>query len=328
MKERKILFISGGKDTASTRYRSLQYFEYLEKSGFKPFHIVIQSDMLSHLRILKLAKRADFVVLIRKTLAFPFLEILRSCSKYLLFDFDDAIFTRADVTYSKTRKKRFVTTVKKCDFVWAGNPYLAKIAREHNQSVIVLPTSINPKKYLLKVEQPSEHVDIAWIGSSHTKKYLEMFLPIAKTLTRQFPTLRLKIIADFDLQYEGLCIKCTQWTEKNEAEDLASAHIGIAPLPDNAWTRGKCGLKILQYMAAGLPVVASAVGVQKRIVEHGETGYLANSPEEWEQLMKNLLKTTELMKMMGEKGRRKVCKSYSVSSVYREMLTSLERLLG
>lgn len=326
MKKKQILFISRGQALASTRYRAFQYFDALKKSGFEPVHETIENGLLSHLRILKLAKHADLVVSIRKTFPYPFSKLLHYFSKNLLFDFDDAIFVRSDGSYSRTRYNRFVGTVKKCTSVWAGNSYLAGIAKKHNKMVTIVPTSVRVEKYFLPIKKSSNHIDIVWIGSQHTRKYLEMFLPTASKLSRAFPKLRLKIIADFDLQYEGVCIKCEPWSEKSEGEKLVSAHIGIAPLPDNAWTRGKCGLKILQYMAAGLPVIASPAGVQKQIVEHGVTGYIPQNGQEWEYFLKILLTTKNLRKAMGKKGREKVCENYSTSRVFSGILRNLENL--
>ena len=119
-----------------------------------------------------------------------------------------------------------------------------------------------------------------------------------------YSSLRLKIMADFDLPDHQLRIETTQWNEKGEVQVLASAHIGIAPMQDNSWTRGKCGLKVLQYMAAGLPVVSSSVGVNRNIVDHATTGFRAERQDGWFTVVEKLIPNPALRQLMGETGRR------------------------
>ena len=122
----------------------------------------------------------------------------------------------------------------------------------------------------------------------------------------------MKLICDRFLEFENLSVIRCPWSEKTEAEDLESADIGISWVPDDPWSRGKCGLKVLQYMAAGLPVVANPVGVQAEMVRHGETGFLCGSPDEWSAAIGRLSHDPLLRKRMGKAGRKRVESGFSV----------------
>ena len=141
---------------------------------------------------------------------------------------------------------------------------------------------------------------MVWIGSSSTKKYLLQLIPALESLNSKVVDLRLKIIADFTVSTSKLQVIPVAWSPDTEARELASSHIGIAPIPDDAWTRGKCGLKVLQYMAAGLPVVASPCGVQTEMVQHGVSGLWAGSSDEWHGA---LLSLAERFSSQGKNGR-------------------------
>lgn len=324
--ERKnILFVSKGKYSASTRYRALAYFHALQSSGWRPLHLTVRGT-LSRLKLLGIANQAEIVVILRKTFSLPFLRLLRLCSKNLIFDLDDAIFCRSDGKVSKSRQLRFERVARICEQVWAGNLYLADMAGRYNESVKIMPTSLDYRKYLLEVEKNSDYFDLVWIGSRSTQKYLKEWLPVLESLSEIIPNLRLKIIADFDLSSERLKTTAVPWSEKGEAEELSSAHIGIAPMSDNPWSKGKCGLKVLQYMAASLPVVSSPVGVNREIIKHGVTGYLAESSEEWRVAIEKLAHDSALRQAMGEAGQMRVIKQYSSDVTYCKMSKALYML--
>jgi glycosyltransferase involved in cell wall biosynthesis len=152
-----------------------------------------------------------------------------------------------------------------------------------------------------------------WIGSSSTLQGLQAIKPILEDLGRQFPRLQLKLICDRFFELEHLAVLPCRWSEARETEELAAADIGISWIPDDAWSRGKCGLKILQYMAAGLPVIANPVGVQNEMVRHGETGFLAATSAEWNAAVARLVHDPELRRQMGVAGRQRVERHYSVT---------------
>ncbi len=326
MNKKNILFISKGEHAASTRYRAMIYFDALRKNGWRPIHLTIHGT-LSRFKLLHKANQADVIVILRKTFSIPYLHLLSLCSKHIVFDLDDAIFCNSNGAISRTRIKRFAQVVRRCQQIWAGNEYLAEAARRYNPATTVLPISLDPKKYAIKATKPNDNLDLVWIGSSATRRYLETSLPMLEQLADIFPHLRLKIVADFDLPSGRLHTVAVPWSEETESKALSSAHIGIAPMPDNPWTRGKCGLKILQYMAAGLPVVSSSVGENEEIVKHGVTGFLAESPEEWQRAIAKIAQNPTLRQVMGRAGRKRVTDYYSISVTYQKMVKALDMLL-
>ena len=324
MTPRTILFISKGENSASTRYRAFNYFPYLREAGWSPQHITAAQGPLSRLNILRQARRADVVVIVRKTLSPLFLRLLRKASRRLVFDFDDAIFVRSNGEPSRRREQGFRRTLAACDAVWAGNRYLAGAAARLNNHVSLLPTSIRPEKYQLEVEKPRDCLDLVWIGSSSTQKYLVQALPALEILAQRHPQLRLKIIADFDLETRHLVTLPVAWSEETEARELAASHIGIAPMPDNPWTRGKCALKVLQYMAAGLPVVASPAGVNADVVTDAENGYLSVTEDDWVNHLDALIGDETRRREFGARGRQRVLADYSEHGTANRMLADLE----
>ena len=324
MTPRTILFISKGENSASTRYRAFNYFPYLREAGWSPQHITAAQGPLSRLNILRQARRADVVVIVRKTLSPLFLRLLRKASRRLVFDFDDAIFVRSNGEPSRRREQGFRRTLAACDAVWAGNRYLAGAAARLNNHVSLLPTSIRPEKYQLEVEKPRDCLDLVWIGSSSTQKYLVQALPALEILAQRHPQLRLKIIADFDLETRHLVTLPVAWSEETEARELAASHIGIAPMPDNPWTRGKCALKVLQYMAAGLPVVASPAGVNADVVTDAENGYLSVTEDDWVNHLDDLIGDETRRREFGARGRQRVLADYSEHGTANRMLADLE----
>jgi glycosyltransferase involved in cell wall biosynthesis len=173
---------------------------------------------------------------------------------------------------------------------------------------------VDPDDYpLARHERKGAGVQLVWVGSSSTLQGLESIRPLLEGLGRRVTGLRLKMICDRFLHLEHLQVNPVQWTESGERRELASADIGISWMPDDDWSRGKCGLKVLQYMAAGLPVVANRVGVHAELVRHGVTGFLADSADEWHEAVARLAGDPELRRRMGAAGRRRLKADYSVT---------------
>ena len=198
------------------------------------------------------------------------------------------------------------------DHVVAGNEYLAAMFRERGRGVTVLPTCVDPAHYRAKRHEPSGVVGLVWIGSRSTLPYLRERLPAIEQAALRLPGLRLITIADQSVAGAKLPVEHIAWSAKDEAESLIRGDIGIAPTPDDRWTRGKCGFKIIQYMAAGLPVVASPVGANAEIVRP-ETGILATTQQEWTDAIVKLASDVNLRRVMGRAGRERVENNYSVT---------------
>ena len=327
MSQPKILFISKRASAPSTRYRALQYGDLFEDSGWIFTHITDNRSLKTRIQILKEAKRANVVVLVRKTYSYPFLKLLRLACDYLVYDFDDAVFQKDQGQGSRQREKNFNRVVSYADQVWAGNSYLANMARQITEKVLIIPTSLDVEKYNQPANKPDDYLDLVWIGSSSTKKHLVTALPALEKAKVHIPNLRLKIIADFSLHSDILTIVPVQWSEESEARELVSAHIGIAPLPDNLYTQGKCALKVIQYMAAGLPVISSPTGVNKEIIEDGVNGFLVRSDNDWVTALEKLAKNQNLRYRLGERGRTISSENFSLEATFKKMIDSLNKCL-
>lgn len=328
MATRSILFLSKGETKSSTRYRAFDYFPHFKEAGWDPSHVTVPKGIGGHLGLLRPIADADVVVVLRKTFTAPFRALLRRRARRLIFDFDDAIFLDDGGESSALRLRRFTSMLRTCDVIWAGNAYLARMCRSHNPQVLVAPTSIDPAKYDVESVKPADHLDLVWIGSSSTRKYLESIMPMLEEAASRVNNLRLKIIADFDLPSDRLTTLPLRWSAQGEAREIASSHIGIAPMPDDPWTRGKCGLKVLQYMAARLPVLVSASGVHHDIVCAAETGFLAQTPDQWIKAIEKMGADAVLRDAMGRAGRTRIIDRYSLDATFAKLLASLERLVA
>lgn len=327
MTQPKILFISKRSSAASSRYRALHYAGLFADAGWLFQHIADDRSFSSRQKILQEARSAQVVVIVRRTYSFLFTRLLRAAAKHLIFDFDDAVFQKDDGQRSASREKKFARVVSLCDQVWAGNNFLAEKAGMYCPRVFVLPTSLDAEKYNIIAEKPQDVFDLVWIGSSATKKHLLSALPAFEEAARLIPSLRLKIIADFTLQTDVIQIVPIPWSEESEAQELAVSHIGIAPLPDNLYTKGKCALKVIQYMAASLPVISSPTGVNEEIIQPGSNGFLCKNKQEWVEAICRLHKEKELCLKMGQRGRQVCYENFTLQSTFQRMMDTLENVV-
>jgi glycosyltransferase involved in cell wall biosynthesis len=248
------------------------------------------------------------------------LRILRRQVKRLIFDFDDAVFLRdsfsAKGLHHQGRQRRFAATVRACDAVVAGNAFLQDEASRWtpNERIHQVPTCVDPGRYpLWQSDRAGPGVQLVWVGSSSTLQGLELAASILEKIGQEAPGLVLKLICDRFVELQHLQVLPCPWAEETEATEIASADVGISWVPDDLWSRGKCGLKVLQYMAAGLPVVANPVGVHAELIIHGETGFLAATPTDWGEAVARLIQDPHLRRRMGLAGRARLEKHYSVS---------------
>lgn len=322
---KKILYLSKGIDASSTRYRALQYFPLYRAVGFNPIHLTISGGIFPFLKALLHASQADIVILLRKTFPAPFFWLLRIVSKKLIYELDDAIFCNTDGSDSETRMSRFINTIRQCDHVFAGNQYLADTVALHQPNTSIIPTSLNIGKYKQPTKHHADDFVLVWIGSRSTRKYIAGILPAIETAAKSIPNLRLKVIADFKLQSDYLAISNIPWAETSEAEEVNNADVGLAPLPPDNWTKGKCALKVLQYFAAGLPVISSPTSANSYVVEDLKSGYVAETESSWVQAIINAHHQKNLLSMMGANGQKRVCAEFDINVVFKQMLAVLEK---
>jgi glycosyltransferase involved in cell wall biosynthesis len=329
----RLIALVDSPDHVCCRYRVAAFRPHLEALGHSLEMRAWPRHWWEWASISRLARGVDAVVVQRKLPAPWQRSLLRYSSKRLIFDFDDAIFGRDSYAVqgldSIRRLRRFARICRAADAVLAGNAYLrdAAVCWTHVERIHVVPTCIEPGRYpLARHARDGGNVEMAWLGSSSTLRGLEAIRSLLERLGERIPGLRLKLVCDRFFQLERLPVVAVRWTEPSEAAELASADIGISWMPDDAWSRGKCGLKVLQYMAAGLPIVANPVGVHCDLVRHGENGYLAETAEQWLGAVGRLAGDPNLRARMGGAGRRRVESEYSVAQgaeIWGRVLDSL-----
>lgn len=320
-------------DNVSGRYRTAAYQPYLEGAGHTLALQPVPRDWRAWWRLANTLRRADVVILQRHLLPRAQVAWLRALSSRLVFDFDDAVFLndshdrRGLAAPHKLRS--FAATVRAADCVVAGNGYLARQAARWlgRQRIAVIPTGIEPRCYpLAPHERSGLDAELVWIGSASTLRGLERARPLFETLGSQRPGTRLKLVCDRGLELRNWSVSVCPWTPADEAQALAAADIGISWLPADDWSRGKCGLKVLQYMAAGLPVVANPVGVQAELIHHGVSGYLARTAAEWTAAIQRLADDPTLRRRLGQAGRQQVLSGgFTVEGGARQWLELLHR---
>jgi glycosyltransferase involved in cell wall biosynthesis len=296
------LFLGKGPDEASTRYRINPLADYLIQSGHQVTFRSSEMSLPAKLQMIHQSSQFDVVLIQRKLFPVWFVNWLAKRAGRLVFDFDDAIFVRSSGESSPARDKKFAATCRAADLVLAGNDYLAAEARQYSDQVLVAPTAVDVQRYESD-QQKGTATTLVWIGSSSTRRYLDMLTPVLDALAQRLPNLKLKVIADFELHLESLTVENIPWSAETEAAELSSSDIGIAPMVNNAWTRGKCALKVIQYMAAGLPVVSDRCGANQTVIAEGQTGFLVDNEADWIEAIVELTENPERAQQMGGLGR-------------------------
>ena len=239
----------------------------------------------------------------------------------VVFDFDDAIWLM-DVS-DGNRKLSWLKDPGKTDrilghmhHVIAGNEFLAEYASQHNKNVEVIPTVIDTEKYRSAVSVGhSGPIVIGWTGSRTTMGHLKASVGMLKDVQEKYgDAIEIRVISDRPLEEPGLKVVNIPWRSATEVDDLAELDIGIMPLPENDWSRGKCGFKGLQYMAMGKAVVLQDIGVNKVIVQHDVNGYLASSREEWVNRLEHLINDHDLRTRLGTAARSTIEDKWSVNA--------------
>lgn len=308
-----------GIDHVCCRYRLRAFLEDCSRLGVSVEIEPIGSRLGDRLRRFASVGRFDFVFLQRKLPPVWQTRLLAKRSKRLIFDFDDAVVYR-DSNDPRgpgcpRRARRFAAVVRASDLVLAGNAFLADLAEDAGaREVRVFPTCLDVDRYRPRPRADSANdrgLTLVWIGSSSTLQFLERKRDLWKRVGEELPGTRFKIVCDRFPRFDGIAVEPVPWSEAIEASALSGSDVGVAWVPDDLWSRGKCGLKVLQYQAAGLPAVAAPVGVHREMIEPGVSGFLPETDDDWIAAFRRLRQDPALRERQGIAARRSVENRYA-----------------
>jgi glycosyltransferase involved in cell wall biosynthesis len=349
MRTLKILFLVPYPldEAPSQRFRFEQYFfalrrenihyrvqSFLNKKSWRVIYskgqsfrkgLALISGILRRLVVLAIVPGFDCIFIHREAAPIgpPVIEwvIAKILRKKIIYDFDDAIWNtdKRDESFLEEliRWRSKVGSICKWSYrVSAGNSYLCAYAQRFNSSVVLLPTTIDTENAHRPshAEIKSSRVTVGWTGSHSTLKYLSSVIGVLKNLEAMFPFVDVLVIADKDPLLPIPRSTFLPWSKATEISDLEKIDIGIMPLPDDEWSKGKCGFKALQYMALEIPAVASPVGVNTAIIQHGMNGFLCITEKEWTNTLAMLIQNVALRKKIGIEGRKTIVDHYSVAA--------------
>ncbi|MFP4289723.1 MAG: glycosyltransferase family 4 protein [Bacteroidales bacterium] len=362
----KILFLVAHRPGRSPgqRFRFEQYLDHLRKNGFeyqisylidekddlifyaegKYFHkfMFLLKSLWHRWKDIQMLGSFDLVFLYREAhmMGTTFFEKrMKKAGAKMVLDFDDSIWLK-DVS-NGNKKLAFLKKPSKtkhlvamADACIVGNQYLADYASKYNHNVFVVPTTIDTNQYqVLKKNNNSKKICIGWTGSSTTLKHFSLAVPFLQKLKDKYGD-RICFRMISDQPYEGTLadLENIRWSRETEIEDLSAIDIGIMPLPNDPWSKGKCGFKGLQYMALEIPAVMSPVGVNNDIIVHGLNGFLASDEKQWVEILSKLIEDKELRKTTGARGRKTVEEKYSYDSqkeryvrIFRDLVKGAEK---
>jgi len=316
------------------RFRVEQYFPTLKAHQIEPEWEAISGSLKARLLLYQKLPFFD-VVCIQRRLISP-LEFcwVRRKSLKILFDLDDAIMYRSSHSrhpHSLSRWLKFRWMVRKSDVVTVGNQFLKKevMKADPQKKVIVIPTSIDTNLYSKKKKiSDRPEILLGWIGTKGNLKYLKTLEPVFKVLAQKFSNIKLMIVCDDFFESCYLPVIKKTWKLEDENDDLISFDIGLMPLNDDLWSKGKCGLKIIQYLCVGVPVVCTPVGINGDIVRDGYNGFCASTHEEWIVGIMTLIQNPDLRQRMGWNGMKTIEEEYSLSVTSKKFLKVLLDLMG
>ncbi len=305
-----LLVLTNNPGRASFRQRIGIYLDTLRDNGINCEVVRFPSGSLARWKLLRHCRDFDGVFLHKKRLNPLDAFWLRSNGRKVIYDFDDAIMynDKHPAKSSRKRQNSFQRTVRLAHLVIAGNSYLAEHARKFNSNVEILPTGLCLDEYhFSKKQEKNDKVRLVWIGNKSTLSYLASIKPALEEIGSRFDNVVLRTICDEFFDLRNIEVEKRRWSLQSQAVDLVTSDIGLAPLPDNRFTRGKCGFKILQYQAASLPVITSPVGVNAEYVQQDISGYVATDKSDWVQKLSLLIRNNDLRKRMGRQGYKHVC---------------------
>ena len=356
----RILFIVPHRPNRSPgqRFRFEQYLDYFEANGFSYTYsniisakddavfyakrkllgkgIILVKSFFKRLYDVLRAGKYDIIFIYREAfmLGWTIIEkLLKLTGKKMIFDFDDAIWlentSEGNLKFNWLKHPEKISKIiRLSDMVFAGNEYLAKYAREHSNNVKVVPTTIDLNYHNNLKTYSNSKICIGWTGSSTTLPYFQNVIPALKTIYKKYADkIKFKVIVDVEYHEPALDLVATQWQFDTEIQELSEIDIGIMPLPDDEWSKGKCGFKGLQYMSLGIPTIMSPVGVNKSIINNQENGFLAMSNEEWVDRISELIESEELRNILGTAGRKTIAEKYSFEAHKENYLNYFTELI-
>lgn len=342
-KSKKILFITiGNKDHASSRIRVLQYFPYVENINYRikwipriPNHkkdfifnnvlFAIQKRYYSLIRSINLTRKKWDVIFIQKIFIHDWiLKKIRKNNIPIIFDFDDAIYLNEKSDQKNLQKTE--SLINAATTIIVSSEILSKFCQQLGKDPILINSPVDTDKLFPIPNKISSKVCIGWIGSPWTTKYLYQLADVFKKLSLKFNFEIVTVGAKKDFNIEGINIINLEWTSEKENEYLNLMDIGIMPLTIDKYAEGKGGYKLLQYMSVGIPSVASPVGINNQIIDHGKNGYLASNSEDWVYYLELLISNKNQRTEMGLVAREKVLKEYSLNVNSEKFLNTIELL--
>jgi glycosyltransferase involved in cell wall biosynthesis len=327
----KVAFLIQSMEASSSRYRALQYLPFLKGQGVEFSAHPRQRRWKDKLKFYNALGQYDILLIQRKLFAPAEFWYIRQKANNIIYDFDDAVMYRSSGSTSPTsfsRRLKFAYMMKRVDAVIAGNQFLKSEVLPYNSKVTVIPTTIDLTRYSMKEEdRHKKNITIGWLGSSSTLKYLEPIIPVLEKIYKIHPDVQLKVVCDRFLDNLNMPAVNKRWTSEDEEVDLKSFDIGVMPLTDDLWSRGKCGLKILQYYSVGVPVVCTPVGINGEIVKDGINGFWARNERDWEEKLLTLIEEEGLRREMGVKGRRTVEEDYSLEVHAPRLLSVMKEVM-
>lgn len=344
---KKILFIAPYPENRapSQRFRFEQYIPILQKAGFETELVPFLSEKDwaplykegSFLRkgwsmirsfwkrffLLFRLKNYDFIFIHREAsmIGPPVFEwiIAKVLKRKYIYDFDDAIwlpnYSQSNAKFHRLKSYGKVRKIAKwADQITVGNAFLRDFALEFNPQITVIPTTID-LDYVRQAQcdQAKRPMVIGWTGSHTTMDYLPILLPVLKKLRSEFE-FTFRVISNHPPQLDFEALEFVPWNRETEIADLAEIQIGVMPLEDNVWAKGKCGFKGLQYMSLQIPSVMSNVGANGEIIDHGKNGLLCETLEDWENALRSLLQDQGLRERLGASGLKTVQERYSLDA--------------
>lgn len=324
----KVLMLTvGPRSRASARYRAFMYIPHLSSSGHdvsvltpakKPSNPVSRlfSRYLEERNILYSAKSSEIIFIQKRLFREAFIAKLKAVCNKMIFDFDDIVHSTHDNHWSKSTntkmRKRFEFTCRSASLVIAGNSYLYNTASKFNTNIKILPTTVDTQKYPIKKHHNSKNITIGWIGQPNNFDALQEISSVFSKIHSTYPSTNLLIISKGIPDLPDITINSIDWSENTETNSLQNIDIGIMPMSNNEWSKGKCGLKAIQYMAAGIPVVCSKIGANIEIVRDNTDGFLVSNKNEWFLKLEKLITDAELREELGKSGRKRTQQHYDI----------------